>query len=88
MLILSRKAGQSIVVAKNISISVLGVRRGAVRLGIQAPVEVRVCREELLGGRGRPAAGAGTAGEAGGVFVPDRSSSDVEAADVEAAPPR
>jgi carbon storage regulator CsrA len=48
MLVLSRKAGQTIVVADDISISVLGIRRGAVRLGIKAPREVQVCRKELL----------------------------------------
>ena len=83
MLVLSRKAGQTIVVANNISIAVLGVRRGAVRLGIQAPREMRVCREELLDGPDRPGAAARLAGKA---HLPDGSSPVVEPAAARRAP--
>jgi carbon storage regulator len=82
MLVLSRKAGQTIVVANNISIAVLGVRRGAVRLGIEAPREVRVCREELLGGPDRRAA-TRVAGKAN---LPDGSAPVVEPAAPRRAP--
>ena len=48
MLILTRKIDQSIIIQGNITIMVLGVERDRVKLGIQAPAEVAVLREELL----------------------------------------
>ena len=48
MLILTRKIDQSIVIQGNITIMVLGVERDRVKLGIQAPAEVAVLREELV----------------------------------------
>jgi len=47
MLVLSRKVGQSILVGENISIQVLQVTGGAVRLGIEAPADIRILRGEL-----------------------------------------
>ena len=47
MLILTRKIDQSIVIQGNITIMVLGVERDRVKLGIAAPAEVSVLREEL-----------------------------------------
>lgn len=47
MLILSRKAGESIVIANNIVVTVVGVTNGQVRLGIEAPAGVIVDREEI-----------------------------------------
>jgi carbon storage regulator len=48
MLILTRKIDQSIVIQGNITIVVLGVERDRVKLGIAAPAEVSVLREELV----------------------------------------
>jgi carbon storage regulator CsrA len=48
MLILTRKIDQSIVIQGNITIMVLGVERDRVKLGIQAPADVAVLREELV----------------------------------------
>lgn len=48
MLILSRNIGQSIVIGKDIYITVLGVKGSQVRLGIDAPEKIKVLREELL----------------------------------------
>ena len=48
MLILTRKIDQSIVIQGNIQIVVLGVERDRVKLGIAAPAEVSVLREELV----------------------------------------
>ena len=48
MLILTRKIDQSIIIQGNITIMVLGVERDRVKLGIQAPAEVAVLREELV----------------------------------------
>lgn len=47
MLILTRRVGENIVVGDDIVISVMEVRGEAVRLGIRAPREVTVHREEV-----------------------------------------
>ena len=47
MLILSRKMGESIHVGDSVTITVLGVARGQVKLGIEAPRELAVHREEI-----------------------------------------
>ena len=49
MLVLSRKVGEQICVPQfDIVLTVLGVRGAKVRLGIAAPDEIAVVREELL----------------------------------------
>lgn len=47
MLVLTRKVGQEIHIGENIVIKVLGNQHGRVRLGIAAPGEVSIRREEL-----------------------------------------
>lgn len=47
MLILTRKLGESITIGDNIRVSVLGIRGRQVRLGIDAPSDVVVHREEI-----------------------------------------
>ncbi|RMG00970.1 MAG: carbon storage regulator [Planctomycetota bacterium] len=47
MLVLSRKEGQGITIGPNIRLVVIAVRGKAVRIGIEAPPDVRVLREEL-----------------------------------------
>lgn len=47
MLCLSRSAGQTIHVGSDIVIKVLGVVNGVVRLGLEAPSEVKILRGEL-----------------------------------------
>ncbi len=47
MLILTRKLGESITIGDDIKISVLGVHGRQVRLGIEAPMNVVVHREEV-----------------------------------------
>ena len=63
MLILSRKVGQSIVINGNVIVKVLSMDQGNVRLGIQAPPEVQVHREEIQRQRdaGVPAPGGASA---------------------------
>jgi len=46
MLVLTRKAGESIHIGSGIVIKVLDVRTSRIRLGIDAPLSVRVQREE------------------------------------------
>jgi carbon storage regulator len=47
MLVLSRRANQSIIVGTNITITVLEIRGDQVRLGIEAPRDVTVHRDEV-----------------------------------------
>lgn len=47
MLILSRKMGESIHVGDSVTVTVLGVARGQVKIGIEAPRELAVHREEI-----------------------------------------
>jgi len=47
MLILTRHVGKTIVVGENVTITVLGVKGNQVRLGINAPKEISVHREEI-----------------------------------------
>lgn len=56
MLILTRGSKQEIIISGNIYVRVLGVRRDRVKIGISAPMEVTVLRQELLerGGKDGP----------------------------------
>lgn len=47
MLILSRKVGETLVIGGDIEITVLGSKGNQVRLGINAPKEISVHREEV-----------------------------------------
>ena len=51
MLILTRRVDESVIIGENIHIKVLGIRGNQVRIGITAPSEVRVFREEIMPGR-------------------------------------
>ena len=48
MLVLTRRKNQSIVIGDNIIVTVLEVKNDQIRLGITAPRDVQVYREELL----------------------------------------
>ena len=48
MLVLTRKAGERIVIDDNITVEVLEVLGNRVRIGIQAPDGVTILRQELL----------------------------------------
>jgi carbon storage regulator len=48
MLVLSRKFGESIVIGDSITVTVMEVKGERVRLGISAPAEVPVHREEVF----------------------------------------
>jgi carbon storage regulator len=46
MLIITRRPDESIIIGDNVSVTVLGIKGNQVRLGINAPREVAVDREE------------------------------------------
>ena len=47
MLVLTRKLGESFVIADSITVTVLRVKDGSVRIGVQAPPQMKIFREEL-----------------------------------------
>jgi carbon storage regulator len=73
MLVLTRKSHEQIQIGDNITITILRVKGGAIRVGIDAPKNLSVLRKELVG---KPAKSAATSGE------PDA----VEAAELAPAP--
>jgi carbon storage regulator len=48
MLVLSRKLGEKIRIGEDIIVTVVDIDRGKIRLGIEAPTEVPILRQELL----------------------------------------
>ena len=48
MLVLTRKAGEAIHIGGNIYIRVIKTNSGGVRIGIEAPQEIPICRAELM----------------------------------------
>lgn len=48
MLILTRQVGEKIIIDKNIHITVLATKGTQLRLGIEAPAEVEIHREEIF----------------------------------------
>jgi carbon storage regulator len=47
MLVLTRKIGEEIIIDGRIRLTVTGIKGDRVRIGIEAPLEVRVDREEV-----------------------------------------
>ncbi len=58
MLVLSRKIDQSVVIDGRIRITIVEIRGHRIQLGIEAPRDIRVLREELKGARAGEVAAA------------------------------
>jgi carbon storage regulator len=62
MLVLSRKVGERILVGDDITITVVRMAQGVVRIGVEAPTEMAIVREEIKdqmetsGGQRKPVA--------------------------------
>lgn len=70
MLVLTRKVHQSILIRDDIVVEVLGVDRGRVKLGVSAPRDVTILREELSPPRGNGHAPDTHPGDASGPPLP------------------
>jgi len=51
MLVLSRKVGERILIGDEIAITVVRVAQGTVRIGVEAPQDLQIVREEIKGRR-------------------------------------
>lgn len=47
MLVLTRKLGEGLVVGKNINLKVLEIHKNQIKIGIDAPPDVRIYRDEV-----------------------------------------
>lgn len=63
MLVLSRKVGERILLGDDIVITVVRIGPNATKIGIDAPKNMNIAREELVQGSGQSAVGSGPEGE-------------------------
>ena len=61
MLVLSRKAGEQVVIGNGVTLTLVEVSGNRVRLGFDAPAQVSVLRAELAPWQDEPAGGDGLA---------------------------
>ena len=47
MLVLTRRVGEKLVIGENVTVTILGVKGNQIRIGIDAPRDITVNREEV-----------------------------------------
>lgn len=47
MLVITRRVGEKLIIGENVTITILGVKGNQMRIGIEAPPDVAVNREEI-----------------------------------------
>lgn len=48
MLILTRRIGESIIINDNVKVVILGIKQSQIKIGVEAPKEIPVHREEIF----------------------------------------
>jgi carbon storage regulator len=72
MLILTRRVGETVMIGNDVTVTVLGVKGNQVRIGINAPKNVAVHREEIYD-RIKREQGGGGSGDSGEPHLESRS---------------
>jgi len=70
MLILTRRVGETVVIGDTVTVTVIGVKGNQVRVGINAPKDVAVHREEIFERIKREQASAGKSGPVASLAIP------------------
>ena len=73
MLILTRRIGETLMIGEEVTVTVLGVKGNQVRIGVNAPREVPVHREEIFERIRREESSAGPAAGADADFEAERA---------------
>lgn len=74
MLILTRRVGETLMIGDQVTVTVLGVKGNQVRMGINAPKDLAVHREEIFQRlQGKDAAASDSAVASGSVATSDRA---------------